>query len=207
MVKEKLSWERQKGESNKAYNRFQVFLKLPPEQRTLDNALENIQSQENSTNPTNNKKITLQSIQKMSSKWCWFERAGLYDHHLQLQEMEEDMASFKKHNAIFKDVFIESLKFAEDLLQQLIRNDNENALSTRINMFHTLMNVLDSLYRNYRLSCGRSTTISESTVEANVDANVEATIGEENIHELTTEDLDLILSANDDVPEDFLDDL
>ena len=206
MAKQKPSWEKQKGESAKAYNRFLTFLELPPEKRTLNNALDLINQTE--PNTENNKKISLSSLKHMSTKWCWFERAALYDHHLQLQEMEDDIADFKKNNKIFKDVFIESLNFANELLQQLIANVNDNALSTRISMFNTLMKVLDSLYRNYRLSCGRSTHISESTVDANVDATVE-TIGEENIHTLSLEELDLILSQNDDMEEvdDFTDKL
>lgn len=200
MVKEKQSWQRQKGESAKAYNRFQVFLKLAPEQRTLEKALQQIN--QNQLDEGNNKQISLSSIKTMSTKWCWFERAGLYDHHLQLQEMEEEAASFRKNNQIFKDVFIKSLEFAEELLEKLIKNENDNALSTRINMFNTLMNVLDSLYRNYRLSSGRSTSISESTVDANV--GIDAVIGEENIHVLSEEDLDLILSTADE-DEEFTD--
>lgn len=200
MVKEKQSWQRQKGESAKAYNRFQVFLKLAPEQRTLEKALQQIN--QNQLDEGNNKQISLSSIKTMSTKWCWFERAGLYDHHLQLQEMEEEAASFRKNNQIFKDVFIKSLEFAEELLEKLIANENDNALSTRINMFNTLMNVLDSLYRNYRLSSGRSTSISESTVDANV--GIDAVIGEENIHVLSEEDLDLILSTADE-DEEFTD--
>lgn len=200
MVKEKQSWQRQKGESAKAYNRFQVFLKLPPEQRTLEKALQQIN--QNQLDEGNNKQISLSSIKTMSTKWCWFERAGLYDHHLQLQEMEEEAASFRKNNQTFKDVFIKSLEFAEELLEKLIANENDNALSTRINMFNTLMNVLDSLYRNYRLSSGRSTSISESTVDANV--GIDAVIGEENIHVLSEEDLDLILSTADE-DEEFTD--
>lgn len=200
MVKEKQSWQRQKGESAKAYNRFQVFLKLAPEQRTLENTLQQIN--QNQLDEGNNKQISLSSIKTMSTKWCWFERAGLYDHHLQLQEMEEEAASFRKNNQIFKDVFIKSLEFAEELLEKLIANENDNALSTRINMFNTLMNVLDSLYRNYRLSSGRSTSISESTVDANV--GIDAVIGEENIHVLSEEDLDLILSTSTE-DEEFTD--
>jgi len=209
MVKEKLSWEKQKGESTKSYNRFLVFLKLPPEQRSLDKALENIKSQEKSTNPEKTNKITLTSIQKLSSKWCWFERAGLYDHHLQLQEMEEEAASFHKNNKVFKDVFIKSLNFADELLEKLIANENDNALSTRINMFNTLMNVLDSLYRNYRLSSGRSTRISESIVDANVDANVETSIVEDNIFSYSPEEMERIqnIQEMDEETQRFLDEL
>ena len=205
MAKEKQSWERQKGESAKAYYRFKVFLELPPEQRSLERALEKINSQDKSGNEEKTKKVSKASLEQMSSKWAWFERASLYDSNLILKEMEENNKEFDKTNKEFKKVFTETLKFADNLLQQLMKNVNDNALSTRINMLNTLMNVLDALYRNYRLACGRSTRITESTVDANVDANVEV-IGEENIHDLSEEDLELILSANDDA-EDFTDNL
>lgn len=201
MAKEKQSWERQKGESAKAYYRFKVFLELPPDQRTLDNTLQKLN--QNEPNPQN--KTNISSLKHMSTKWAWFERASLYDSNLVLKEMEENEIEFKQTNKEFKNVFKETLNFANDLLKELIDNVKDNALSTRINMLNTLMNVLDALYRNYRLSCGRSTRITESTVDANVDANVEM-IGEENIHELTKEDLEEILSANDD-NEDFTDNL
>lgn len=206
MAKEKQSWERQKGESAKAYYRFKVFLELPPEKRTLEKTLEQLNKTEQ--NSSDNKKITLSSLKHMSTKWAWMERASLYDSNLILKEMEENNKEFNKTNKEFKKVFTETLSFANDLLKQLMENVSDNALSTRINMLNTLMNVLDALYRNYRLACGRSTRITESTVDANVDANVEAIIGEENIHELTEDDLELILSANeDDNAEDFTDNL
>jgi len=206
MAKEKQSWERQKGESAKAYYRFKVFLELPPEQRSIEAVLTEINSQDNSANGEKTKKVSKNSLEQMSSKWAWFERAALYDSNQVLKEMEENDKEFKKTNKDFIKVFKESLSFADDLLQQLIANVNDNALSTRINMFNNLMNVLDTLYRNYRLACGRSTQIRETSVDANVDANVETLIGEENIHELTEDDLELILSANDNA-EDFTDNL
>ena len=205
MAKEKQSWERQKGESAKAYYRFKVFLELPPEKRSLEAALEKINSQDISVNEEKPKQVSKASLEQMSSKWAWFERASLYDSNLVLKELEENEKEFKETNNEFKNVFKETLNLANDLLQQLIDNVNYNALSTRINMLNTLMNVLDALYRNYRLSCGRSTRITESTVDASVDANVDM-IGEENIHELSQEDLEEILSANDD-NEDFTDNL
>ena len=203
MAKEKQSWERQKGESAKAYYRFKVFLELPPEQRSLEKALKQINQNQLAEN--RGKEISLSSIKTMSTKWAWFERASLYDSNLILKEMEENNKEFNKTNKEFKKVFTETLSFANDLLKQLMENVNDNALSTRITMLNTLMNVLDALYRNYRLACGRSTRITESTVDANVDANVEV-IGEENIHDLSEEDLELILSANDEA-EDFTDNL
>lgn len=204
MAKEKQSWERQKGESAKAYYRFKVFLELPPEQRTLENTLQQLNKSEQ--NSDGNKKITLSSLKHMSTKWAWMERASLYDSNLVLKEMEKNDKDFQKTNEEFKNVFKETLSFANDLLQQLMDNVADNALSTRINMLNTLMNVLDSLYRNYRLACGRSTSISESSNEHIVEAEVETSVAEENIFMYSKEEMERIQNISND-NEDFLDKL
>ena len=207
MSKEKLSWEKLKGESQKAYNRFQIFLRLAPEERSLEAAQEIINNQANSTKPKKSKEVTLTAIEAMSSKWCWFERAGLYDQHKLLEEMRENDEDFRKTNEKFKKTFKDSLDFADELLQELIKNVSNNALSTRINMFHTLMKVLDDLYKNYRLACGRSTSISESSNEHHVDADVDVKVpGEENIYEYTTEEMERIQNI-ENTTEDFIDKL
>lgn len=207
MGKEKLSWEKLKGESAKAYNRFKIFLNLSPEERSLEKAHEIINSEEKTTNPEKTKEVTLTAIENMSSKWCWFERAGLYDHQKIIEEIRENDEDFKKTNENFKKIFKEALDFADNLLQELMNNEKGNALSTRINMFHTLMKVLDDLYKNYRLSCGRSTRISESTNEHHVDADVEVELaGEENIYEYTPEEMERIQNISN-TTEDFLDKL
>ncbi len=207
MAKEKLSWEKLKGESAKAYNRFKIFLKLSPEERSLEKAHELIKTEEKGTNSKKSKEVTLKAIQDMSSKWCWFERAGLYDHQKILEEMKENDEDFKKTNEKFKKTFKESLDFADTLLQEIMANEKGNALSTRINMFHTLMRVLDDLYKNYRLSCGRSTRISESTNEHHVDAELEVDLaGEENIYAYTAEEMERIQNITNET-DDFIDKL
>ena len=205
-MKEKPAWEKQKGESAKAYNRFLAFMELPPETRSLEETFELIKSQEKSTNSTKTKEITLQSIQKMSSKWSWFERAELYDKHLLLKEMEENEVDFNKTNKKFIEVFKRELDFASTLLDSLVANEAGNALSTRINMFNTLMNVLDGLYRNYRLACGRSTRITESSNEHRVEAEVETSVAEENIFKYSQEEMDRIQNITNE-NEDFIDKL
>lgn len=207
MAREKQSWERQKGESAKAYYRFKVFLELPPEKRSLEKALEKINSQEKSGNEEKTKLVSKASLEQMSSKWAWFERASLYDSNQILKEMEENDKDFQKTNAEFKDVFKETLSFANKLLEQLMMNVGNNALSTRINMLNTLMNVLDSLYRNYRLACGRSTKISESVNEHKVEAEVETSVAEENIFKYTDEEMKFIQNISSNDNEDFLDKL
>lgn len=207
MVKEKVSWKKLKGESQKAYDRFYEFLKLSPQERSLEQVHQILNSQKKSGKNKKTKLVSKSSIEQMSSKWCWFERAALYDQNKILEEIEENTEDFKKTNEKFKKTFKDSLNFADKLLQELIQNENDNALSTRINMFNTLMNVLDSLYKNYRLTCGRSTHISESSNDHHVESNVTTQIiGEENIYEHTDEELEKILTINDDF-DDFTDEL
>ena len=123
MAKEKLSWEKLKGESAKAYNRFKIFLNLSPEERSLEKAHELIKTEEKTTNSKKSKEVTLNAIQNMSSQWCWFERAGLYDQHKILEEMKENDEDFKKTNEKFKKTFKEALDFADKLLQELMANE------------------------------------------------------------------------------------
>ena len=207
MTKEKLSWERLKGESAKAYNRFKIFLNLSPEERSLEETQKILNSQKKSGKTKNSKEISIASLEQMSSKWAWFERAALHDHHKLVEEIRENDEDFRKTNEKFKKTFKNSLDFAEDLLQELIDNANGNALSTRINMFYTLMKVLNDLYINYRLACGRSTRISESTNEHHVDADLEVElVGEENIYEYTPEEMERIQNISNE-QEDFTDKL
>ena len=207
MAKEKPAWEKQKGESAKAYNRFLTFMELPPEQRTLEKARERINKSQPNDGP--NADVSLSSIKTMSTKWSWIERAELYDRHLILKEMEEQEYDFNNTNKKFINVFKQELDCASDLLEELMANMNGNALSTRINMFNTLMNVLDSLYRNYRLACGRSTSISESSNEHHVEAEVESTVAEENIFQYSQEEMERIqnIQSMDEETQKFLDEL
>ena len=204
--KEKTSWEKLKGESAKAYHRFQTFLQIAPEERTLEKTREILNSHKNSQNSRKNGKVSLAQLQQMSAKWSWMERASLYDHQKILEEIEKNDENFNKNNEKFKKIFETSLKFADDLLKNLMENPNGNALSTRINMFNTLMNVLDTLHRNYRLACGRATIIRDSNNEHHVEAEVETIVGEENLFEYSPEEMKRIqnISNSDD---DFLDKL
>lgn len=207
LIKEKPAWEKQKGESSKAYQRFLAYMELPPEKRSLEKAREIINKSQQNDVP--NASVSLSSMKTMSVKWSWIERAELHDKHLILKEMEEQEYDFNNTNQKFIEVFKKELDFASDLLEDLMENVADNALSTRINMFNTLMNVLDALYRNYRLACGRSTKISESINEHHVEAEVESTVAEENIFQYSHEEMERIQNIKnmDEETQKFLDEL
>ena len=91
------AWERQKWESASSYNRFKIYLDLPPEQRTLMKVHEKLEKI--CKNSKENDKIpTLSAIESNSVNWKWSERARLYDAHEQLKESLKYEKEFTKEN-------------------------------------------------------------------------------------------------------------
>lgn len=59
-------WERQPGETNRAYAAFTEYLKMPPHERSLARVAEKLQK-------------TPQHIENWSRRWGWVKRVGAYD--------------------------------------------------------------------------------------------------------------------------------
>ena len=206
MAKEKMNWKsRLKGESQKLFNRFKIYRDLSPEERSLENVRQKLNSHKSSQKNKNNKEITLVALQSNSAKWCWVERAKLHDAEIELEELEKNRKDFEETNEKFKKTFKKILELANELLDEMY--NGEYATSTKIQMLRTLVTILDDTYKNFRLAHGRSTRISESTNEHRVDADVEVELaGEENIYEYTPEEMKRIQNIENE-PSEFLDKL
>lgn len=73
-------WERQSGESSKAYAAFCVYRDLGPE-RSLDNVRKKLAE--------NGKKISIKFLGRWSSKYNWVARCQAYDDYLERRKREE----------------------------------------------------------------------------------------------------------------------
>ena len=192
-----------KGETNLQFARFQEYLKIPPYKRTLEELKKRLNTQESTK--TNTKPTTMDALKHASSEWCWIERAKLYDMEKAIQDEEESEQEYKETNKKVKERLLDMLDFTDELFHKVKDNDNNYALMTIMKLFNENTVIIERLYTLYRLACGRSTTnnFNDNKVSGKVAMKL---VGEENIHELSDEDLDLILSANDDNPdEDFTD--
>lgn len=196
------AWERQKGESVKAYERFKIYLDLPPEQRTSKKVHEKIaKSCKNSSE--NNKIPTLSAIETNSVNWKWIERARLYDAHEQLKESLKYEQEFTKENKKIIRLIKKLINFCEDILEDIINNNNDYALTTRLSLLSTLMGVIDRANFNLRTCFGKPAKYND---DFKVDSKNEVSIKENpNVNKLSEKELDELLRVNDDFNrEEFL---
>ena len=194
-----------KGESSKSFQRFLIYRNLPPEKRTLKKVMEELCHQKSPKFNQDNK-VTINSLKKNSERWFWVERAELYDHNKLLQEIQENESEFKKVSKDFKKLFKKILNFSDELLTRIIDNENDYALSTQIKMLQDMMNTLSKAHEQFRLASGRSTTNNTNYHAGELEVNNKI-VGEENIFEHTDEELERILTINDEFNEKFVDEL
>ena len=206
MSKSEKSYDsKMKGESSKSFQRFLIYRNLPPEKRTLKKVMEELCHQKSPKFNQDNK-VTINSLKKNSERWFWVERAELYDHNKLLQEIQENESEFKKVSKDFKKLFKKILNFSDELLTRIIDNENDYALSTQIKMLQDMMNTLSKAHEQFRLASGRSTTNNTNYHTGELEVNNKI-VGEENIFEHTDEELERILTINDDFNEEFVDEL
>lgn len=206
MSKSEKSYDsKMKGESSKSFQRFLIYRNLPPEKRTLKKVMEELCHQKSQKFDQDNK-VTINSLKKNSERWFWVERAELYDHNKLLQEIQENESEFKKVSKDFKKLFKKILNFSDELLTRIIDNENDYALSTQIKMLQDMMNTLSKAHEQFRLASGRSTTNNTNYHTGELEVNNKI-VGEENIFEHTDEELERILTINDDFNEKFVDEL
>ena len=203
MTNEK-SWDKpMPGESSKMFNRFIIYRDLPPEKRTLEKAWEKI-CHKMSHNDSHDNEISFPTIRKNSERWFWVERAELHDYHEHLKEVEKNEKDFTKQSQKAKRIFKKIMNWADKTIIKII--DSDYALTTQIRMMQDVTNTAAKAHEQFRLACGKSTTNNYHDNKISGTLDVNGMPGQENIHEITQEDLDLILSANDDY-EDFTDEL
>ena len=189
------AWERQKGESAKAYERFKIYLNLPPEQRSLKKVHETLGKL--SVNSTQNSKIpTLRTLENNSADWKWVDRVRLYDAHEQLKEIQKYEEDFTKNNKKLINLLKDLLDYCDTSLKEIMDNNAEYALTTRLSLISTLMGVIDRANYNIRTCFGKP---AKYTDKLEVDLDNQVSMKDEiNILKKTDKELEELLSVNDD---------
>lgn len=205
-------WEQQKGEPAKSYERFKIYRDLPADIRTIKKAHEEIEKKykkrekSGENDSQNNKPPSLKAIENLSAKWSWVERAKIYERHKDFEDMLKSDEEFQEVNKTWRKLWRDCLDFAKEIIDQLINNPKEYALSTRVNMFNSVINTMDKVYRNFRLSYGRSTNINETSLEHEGKLKLETEEENENVIHMKDKELEELLTINDDL-ENFTDEL
>lgn len=212
MVKNIEAWEQQPHESNKAYERFKIYLNLPRTERTYKKVHTELTKiiQKIPKSSENSKKYgkipTESAIEKTGRKWNWIERAKLYDMDQDFKEQLANEEEFKEENQKWQKLWKETLKFANKLLTRIMENNDEYKLTTQMSLFNSLVSLLDKLHRNFRLSYGRSTSITEQTGKVENEVTVNDGDDDGNKKELSDKELEELLTINDE-EENFTDEL
>lgn len=191
------SWQkRMKGESSKKYSRFREFLKIPPNKRSLQELFNRLNAK-NIKNSDDKPIVSMSALEKDSSKWMWNERAKLHDVEKAIQDEEDSENEYTETNDNVKKRLIEMLDFAHELFQKIKENDNDYALTTVVKLFNEVTAIIDRLYLDYRLACGRSTNnnYNENKNETKLDLlaqlNLEVDVPVETIFDKVDKELGL----------------
>lgn len=189
------AWDRQKGESAKAYERFKIYLYLPPGQRSLKKVHEKLGKL--SVNSTQNNKIpTLRTLENNSADWKWVDRVRLYDAHEQLKEIQKYEEDFTKNNKKLINLLESLLDYCDESLTEIMDNNADYALTTRLSLISTLMGVIDRANYNIRTCFGKP---AKYTDKLEVDLDNQVSMKDEiNIFKKTDKELEELLSVNDD---------
>ena len=154
-------------ESEQSFQKFLVYRNLPPYKRTLKVAAESI------VEDSKDVEKTIRSLNQLCTNWHWVERCKLYDADQQLKLVRKRADKFDEFNEIMLDNADGLIKYANNLLGEVIRNPvKENgerySLASRIKMANDVSKLLKE---SNELACnltGRPHEYKELNVNADV---------------------------------------
>ena len=172
-----------KGESAKMFSRFQIYLKLAPEERSYRKVAEILNSTKYDDfegNRKNRRKISVTTIENNAQKWCWKIRAELYDADRRIQQMEKDKEEFNAINdeiiKSYKSIVTQCKIMVQEIAEKPFKTNGEPySLASKIKMLYELSVTLKVANEQVRLSYGYSTTNNDVKLNANISGDVEIT--------------------------------
>lgn len=153
------------NESNKSFNEFTEIRDLPPHERNLRKVAEkNLKTKgltKNDKKYPNELKKEISRLTSLSAKWRWQERFKLYDLDKQIDLMKKRDDLFYNLNGTLLDVVEGLIKYANNLLAELIggakkQNGEDFSLGTRMKMLNEITVVIERANNLLCDLCGRS---------------------------------------------------
>lgn len=154
-------------ESEASFQKFLLYRDLPPHERSLKAVRDIIQGN------NSEKKISINSLNQLAYKWSWVERCRLYDADRQLELARKRADKFDEFNEIMLDNVDGLIRYANNLLGEVIRspvkeNGERYSLMSRISMANDVSKLLKE---SNELACnitGRPHEYRELNVNADV---------------------------------------
>ena len=118
-------------------------------------------------------------MKQLCVKWCWVERCKIYDADKQLKLARKKDGKFNELNDILLDNVEGLIKYANNLLGEVIKNPTKDngepySLITRIKMSKDVSSLLKEAHELLCNLCGRPSTYTSFEFDGSldVDANV-----------------------------------
>lgn len=150
------------------------------------------------------KKPNKSSVKKWRKRWSHDESAIVYI----IKEIKNRLSTADdKYQFDILDLIIEDLEFIRDLYSErklLKKSDFKNPKDYHLSRKH-INETITTTENRIRVRLGLATSYNNNKQEIEGNMNINQA-GEENIHKLSDDDLNIILSANDE-QDDFLDKL
>ena len=170
--KENLScYEALPKEPQSSFNKFIIYRDLKPHTRSVRRVCEIICDYDK-TGIFDNK--LYKSLQRLCTKWHWIERVKLYDADQQLKLAKKREDNFDEMSNVLLDNVEGLIKYANNLLGQIIKNpkkDNgdEYSLMTKIKMTKDVSALLKEAHELLCNLCGRPSSYSSYEFDGLID--------------------------------------
>ena len=159
-------------EPQDSYQKFTTYRDLPPHERSLTKAAATL------TKDNQKQKKLINSMKQLCVKWCWVERCKIYDADKQLKLARKKDGKFNELNDILLDNVEGLIKYANNLLGEVIKNPTKDngepySLITRIKMSKDVSSLLKEAHELLCNLCGRPSTYTSFEFDGSLDVNAE----------------------------------
>lgn len=177
-------------EPQDSYQKFITYRDLPPHERSLTKAAAIL------TKDNQKQKKLINSMKQLCVKWCWVERCKIYDADKQLQIAKKKDGKFNELNDILLDNVEGLIKYANNLLGEVIKNPTKDngepySLITRIKMSKDVSSLLKEAHELLCNLCGRPSTYTSFEFDGLIDVNAEVIETKSTIELIEEADSDL----------------
>lgn len=151
-------WDRLMGEPMQWFARFELYRKLPPDQRSIPKAY--AEYQRSQKKDPSIRKVTPSTWQQTASRWRWKPRAEAWD----AWQIQQDRVAFDEERRRERKKRIEVLSVARELLSTQVLDLVENPDKVKEMSFGNLLKALALVMREQRTEFGEVASIQRTEV-------------------------------------------
>lgn len=177
-------YERLPSESHDSFAKFLIYRNMPPTDRTVKKVASQL-VEEGDERPFKN---IYSSLQNLSAKYHWVDRASLFDADRQVELIKARDAKFYELNEVLLKNVTGIIKYANNLLRDIVVDESSETLNDRIRMSKDVTSLLKDAHVLLCNICGRPSNYNK--VDGNLAINADVK------HHVPFEDLEKVIIAS-----------